>query len=131
MGEIHGRCLCGDDRPHAAAEALGFNAVEFAEHHFSDDGYIPSPLIAAAAVAARTKHIRVGTNILLLPLYDPVRVAEDTAVLDAVSNGRLELGVGLGYRKVEYEGHGIDFTGRGERADEALEILLRLCRVRM
>jgi alkanesulfonate monooxygenase SsuD/methylene tetrahydromethanopterin reductase-like flavin-dependent oxidoreductase (luciferase family) len=109
-----------------AAEALGFHAVEFAEHHFSDDGYIPSPLIAATAVAARTKHIRVGTNIMLLPLYNPVRVAEDTAVLDIISNGRLDLGVGLGYRKLEYEGQGISFSKRGERIDEALEILLRL-----
>ena len=63
---------------------------------------------------------------MLLPLYNPVQVAEDTAVLDIISNGRLDLGVGLGYREIEYKGQGVPFAKRGERADEALEILLRL-----
>src|ERR1700722_480048 len=83
------------------AEKLGFAAAEFLEHHFVDDGYLPSPLIAATAVAARTKSMRVATNIALLPLYDPVRFAEDTSVLDALSNGRLDVGVATGYRNVE------------------------------
>jgi probable F420-dependent oxidoreductase len=108
------------------AESLGFSDASFLEHHFTDDGYVPSPLIAATAVAARTKKMRVGTNIAILPLYDPVGLAEDGAVLDVISNGRLDLGVGLGYRPQEYAGYGIDLKTRGARANEALEIIRRL-----
>jgi alkanesulfonate monooxygenase SsuD/methylene tetrahydromethanopterin reductase-like flavin-dependent oxidoreductase (luciferase family) len=108
------------------AESLGFDEAHFLEHHFTDDGYIPSPLIAATAVAARTKKMRVGTNIAILPLYDPVGIAEDGAVLDVISNGRLDLGVGLGYRPEEYAGYGIDIKTKGARADEALQIIRRL-----
>ena len=78
------------------AESLGFDAAYIFEHHFTGDSYIPSPLVAATAIAARTKRIRVGPDIAILPLYDPVRVAEDGAVLDVISNGRLDFGVGLG-----------------------------------
>jgi probable F420-dependent oxidoreductase len=126
-------------RPHAAiyaeviehlvaAESLGFGAAEFVEHHFVDDGYNPSPLVAATAVAARTKHMRVATNVALLPLYDPVRFAEDAVVIDAISGGRLDLAVGIGYRNEEFEGYGVDRKTRGARMDEALEILRRLWR---
>jgi alkanesulfonate monooxygenase SsuD/methylene tetrahydromethanopterin reductase-like flavin-dependent oxidoreductase (luciferase family) len=108
------------------AESLGFADVSFLEHHFTDDDYIPSPLIAATAVAARTKKMRVGTNIAILPLYDPVRLAEDGAVLDVISNGRLDLGLGLGYRPQEYAGYGVDIKAKGARADEALQIIRRL-----
>jgi alkanesulfonate monooxygenase SsuD/methylene tetrahydromethanopterin reductase-like flavin-dependent oxidoreductase (luciferase family) len=109
-----------------AAEELGFEAAEFLEHHFVDDGYIPSPLVAAAAVAARTKTMRLATNVALLPLYDPVRFAEDAAVVDAISNGRLDLGVSIGYRAVEYAGYRIDLKTRGARMDEAVQIVTRL-----
>jgi alkanesulfonate monooxygenase SsuD/methylene tetrahydromethanopterin reductase-like flavin-dependent oxidoreductase (luciferase family) len=108
------------------AESLGFRAAEFLEHHFVDDGYLPSPLIAASAVAARTKIMRVATNIALLPLYDPVRFAEDTSVLDALSNGRLDVGVATGYRDVEYSGYRLDLKTRGARMDEAVQIVRRL-----
>lgn len=108
------------------AESLGFDDALILEHHFTDDGYIPSPLIAATAVAARTKKMRVMTNIVILPLYDPVRLAEDAAVLDVISNGRLDLGVGMGYRPEEFAGYGIDLKTRGARADEALQIIRRL-----
>src|SRR5579875_1018491 len=96
------------------------------EHHFADDDYVPSPLIPATAVAARTKKMRVFTNIAILPLYDPVRLAEDGAVLDVISNGRLDLGVGLGYRPEEFAGYGINLKTRASRANEALEIIRRL-----
>jgi alkanesulfonate monooxygenase SsuD/methylene tetrahydromethanopterin reductase-like flavin-dependent oxidoreductase (luciferase family) len=109
-----------------AAEHLGFKAAEFLEHHFVDDGYLPSPLMAASAVAARTKHMRVATNIAILPLYDPVRFAEATAVLDAISGGRLDVGVAIGYRKAEYEGYRLDLRARGARMDEAVQILRML-----
>jgi len=70
------------------AEELGFDAAYIFEHHFTGDSYMPSPLVAATAIAARTKRIRIGPDIAILPLYDPVRVAEDGAVLDVISNGR-------------------------------------------
>ena len=108
------------------AESLGFDAAYIFEHHFTGDGYIPSPLVAATAIAARTKRMRIGPDIAILPLYDPVRVAEDGAVLDVISNGRLDFGVGLGYRPPEYAGYGLDLKTRGARADEALQIIRRL-----
>lgn len=108
------------------AESLGFDAAYIFEHHFTDDDYMSSPMVAATAIAARTKRIRIGPDIAILPLYDPVRVAEDGAVLDLISNGRLDFGVGLGYRPEEYAGYGHDIKRKGSRANEALEIIRRL-----
>jgi alkanesulfonate monooxygenase SsuD/methylene tetrahydromethanopterin reductase-like flavin-dependent oxidoreductase (luciferase family) len=108
------------------AETIGFDAAYIFEHHFTDDSYMPSPMVAATAIAARTKRIRVGPDIAILPLYDPVRIAEDGAVLDVISNGRLDFGVGLGYRPEEYAGYGLELKRRGARADEALQIIRRL-----
>ena len=108
------------------AETLGFGAAYIFEHHFTDDDYISSPMVAATAIAARTKHMRVGPDIAILPLYDPVRVAEDGAVLDLISNGRLDFGVGLGYRPQEYAGYGLDIRRKGARANEALQIIRSL-----
>lgn len=106
-----------------AAEELGFGSAEVLEHHLVDDGYIPSPLVACAAIAARTKTMRLGPNIALLPLYNPVRFAEDAAVVDCISRGRLDIGVGVGYREVECAALGIDIHTRGARMDEAVQIL--------
>jgi alkanesulfonate monooxygenase SsuD/methylene tetrahydromethanopterin reductase-like flavin-dependent oxidoreductase (luciferase family) len=108
------------------AETLGFGAAYIFEHHFTDDDYMPSPMVAATAIAARTKQMRIGPDIAILPLYDPVRVAEDGAVLDLISNGRLDFGVGLGYRPPEYAGYGIDIVRKGSRANEALQIIRAL-----
>src|ERR1700724_1951775 len=72
------------------------------------------------------RHMRIGPDIAILPLYDPVRVAEDGAVLDLISNGRLDFGVGLGYRLEEYAGYGVGITRKGSRANEALQIIRRL-----
>ena len=110
----------------AWAETLGFGAAYVFEHHFTDDDYMSSPMVAATAIAARTKTMRVGPDIAILPLYDPVRVAEDGAVLDLISNGRLDFGVGLGYRPEEYAGYGLDIKRKGSRANESLEIIRRL-----
>jgi alkanesulfonate monooxygenase SsuD/methylene tetrahydromethanopterin reductase-like flavin-dependent oxidoreductase (luciferase family) len=108
------------------AETLGFGAAYIFEHHFTDDDYISSPMVAATAIAARTKHMRVGPDIAILPLYDPVRVAEGGAVLDLISNGRFDFGVGLGYRPQEYAGYGLDISRKGARANEALQIIRSL-----
>jgi alkanesulfonate monooxygenase SsuD/methylene tetrahydromethanopterin reductase-like flavin-dependent oxidoreductase (luciferase family) len=84
------------------AEELGFDTVWLPEHHFSPrDGYNPSPLIAAAAIAARTTRIKIGTWVLLLPLNHALRIAEDTVVLDAISTGRFMVGGGRGFRREE------------------------------
>jgi alkanesulfonate monooxygenase SsuD/methylene tetrahydromethanopterin reductase-like flavin-dependent oxidoreductase (luciferase family) len=108
------------------AESLGFDGAYIFEHHFTDDDYVSSPLIAATAIAARTRRMRVGPDIAILPLYNPVKAAEDGAVLDLISNGRLDFGVGLGYRPEEYAGHGVDIRYKGSRANEALKIIRRL-----
>jgi alkanesulfonate monooxygenase SsuD/methylene tetrahydromethanopterin reductase-like flavin-dependent oxidoreductase (luciferase family) len=108
------------------AESLGFDGAYIFEHHFTDDDYVSSPLIAATAIAARTRQMRVGSDIAILPLYNPVKAAEDGAVLDVISNGRLDFGVGLGYRPQEYAGHGVDMSRKGSRANEALQIIKRL-----
>jgi alkanesulfonate monooxygenase SsuD/methylene tetrahydromethanopterin reductase-like flavin-dependent oxidoreductase (luciferase family) len=86
------------------AEQAGFDRAAVCEHHFAGDGFLPSLLPMAAAIAARTKRILIGTEILLLPLHHPVRVAEDAAFVDIISGGRFELAVGAGYREEEYAG---------------------------
>ncbi|EJU13303.1 luciferase-like protein [Sphingomonas sp. LH128] len=110
----------------AETEALGFDGAFVPEHHLAEDGYMSSPLVALAAMAARTRRMRLGTGIALAPLYEPLRFAQDCAVLDSLSGGRLQLGLAIGYRAREYAAHGLDFTKRGARFDEFLEIVRRL-----
>jgi alkanesulfonate monooxygenase SsuD/methylene tetrahydromethanopterin reductase-like flavin-dependent oxidoreductase (luciferase family) len=110
----------------ARAEALGWDDVWLSEHHFVEDGYTPSCLPLAAAIAARTSRMRVGTAVMLLPLHDPVRLAEDAATVDVLSGGRLDLGVGTGYRAGEFEGFGIPLKTRVGRLVEGLQILRAL-----
>ena len=110
----------------AETERLGFGGAWVPEHHLSGDGYIPSPLIALAAIAARTSTIKLGSAIALAPLYDPVRFAQDCAVLDIVAGGRLEMGLAIGYRRREYAAFGVPFGKRGKLFDEWLEVTSRL-----
>jgi len=110
----------------AWAEKIGYDDVWLTEHHFVDDGHAPSPLILASAIAMKTMRIRIGTSVLLLPLYHPVRVAEDGATIDILSGGRFELGVGIGYRVEEFTGLGIARSERAGRMNEGLEIIRRL-----
>lgn len=106
-----------------ASEQLGYARAWLTEHHFVDDGYSPSLMAIGGAVAARTRKIRFGTFVLLLPLHDPVTVAEDAATLDIVSGGRFDLGVGLGYVPGEFTPRGIPHNQRGSRMEEGLHIL--------
>jgi len=95
------------------------------EHHTMDDGYLPSPMVLTTALAARTTTLGIMTAVLVLPLYDPVRLAEDMVVLDIISGGRVSHVCAVGYRPEEYEHHGVDFHRRGKIADELLPVLLR------
>ena len=107
----------------AWADGNGFDRITVSEHHFVDDGYLPSPFVAAGAVAARTKKMRIATGVALLPLKHPVQVAEDGAIVDIISGGRFELMVGAGYRNEEYEGYGISIKTRPGRMEEGVEII--------
>ena len=96
-GEQLDRCIDEVIAEAQLAETSGFDSCFFGEHHQDHDGFLPSPLIVATAVAARTTRLRVGTSVILLPLHHPVHVAEDVITLDLVSKGRVILGVGIGY----------------------------------
>lgn len=109
----------------AWADELGFDTVGLGEHHASDDGYLPSPLVFGAAVAARTRRIRVRPSVLLAPLYEPLKLAEDLAVLQILSGGRLIVGIGAGYRPVEFEMFGQRREERRERYEECIAVLRR------
>jgi natural product biosynthesis luciferase-like monooxygenase protein len=105
------------------AEAVGFDSVWAAEHHFTEYGACASPAIVLAAVAARTKTIRLGTAVVVLPLNHPVRVAEDYALLDVLSGGRVELGIGRGYQPVEFAGYGVDPSRTREMLRESSDVI--------
>lgn len=108
------------------AENNGGLAAVLCEHHSSDDGYLPSPLVLASAMAARTKKLPISIAIFMLPMYDPVKLAEDMAVLDIISGGRVSYVGGIGYVPYEYEMFGTDFTKRGRMAEEKLDLLLKI-----
>jgi natural product biosynthesis luciferase-like monooxygenase protein len=105
------------------SEEFGFDSVWPAEHHFSEYGYCASPAVSLAAVAARTKRIRLGTGVVVLPLNHPIRVAEDFAIIDLLSDGRVDLGVGRGYQPHEFQGYGIDQTRSRDMFREGVEII--------
>ena len=106
-------------------DRLGLDLVWFTEHHFVDDGYLPSWTPVAGAMAARTSRVRFSSDICLLPFSHPVRLAEDLAVLDNLSGGRLEIGIGMGYAPHEFRGFGIPLPQRLSRTEEGLEVLRR------
>ncbi len=107
------------------ADRAGLDSIWLTEHHFVDDGYLAAVMPALAAIAARTRRATIGTYVLLAPFYHPLRLAEDTAFIDVISNGRLRLGIGLGYRAEEFDGFQISIKERLGRTLETIEILKR------
>lgn len=108
----------------AAAEVAGLASVWVAEHHFQEAGLCPAPPVLLAALAARTRRIRLGPLVSVLPFHAAIEVAEQYALVDRVSGGRLNLGVGSGYIPVEFEGFGVDPATKRERFDRALATVL-------
>ena len=107
----------------ARLDELGLDEVWFSEHHFVDDGYLPSFAPVAGAAAAVTKRMRISTNIAIVPFSHPLRLAEDLAVLDQLSGGRIEFGVGLGYAPHEFRGFGFPISHRVSLTEECVDIL--------
>jgi alkanesulfonate monooxygenase SsuD/methylene tetrahydromethanopterin reductase-like flavin-dependent oxidoreductase (luciferase family) len=108
-----------------AADAAGFRTYHVAEHHATPLGMAPSPSVYLAAVAQRTRRLRFGPLVYLLPLYAPLRLIEEICMLDQLSGGRFELGVGRGISPYELAHLGVDFLAAQEITDEALEVILR------
>jgi alkanesulfonate monooxygenase SsuD/methylene tetrahydromethanopterin reductase-like flavin-dependent oxidoreductase (luciferase family) len=108
------------------AERLGADSVWFSEHHGFEDGYLPQPLTFAAAAAARTTRVRIGTGVLVAPLRKTPQLAEEAAVVDIISGGRLDLGLGAGYRVPEFELFGADLAARYTTLDQQVKELRRL-----
>jgi len=104
-------------------EQAGLDSIWTSEHHFVDDGYMPSQLPVLAAIAARTERIRLGTGVLLAPLLDPLRLAEDAATVDLLSDGRLILGLGIGWRDEEFEGFAVPQRLRPGRIEGTIAVL--------
>ena len=112
-GEHLDRCIDEVIAEAQLAEECGFDACFFGEHHQDKDGFLPSPLIVATAVAAQTRRLKVGTSVILLPLHHPVHLAEDVITLDIVSKGRVILGVGVGYQATDFQAFAVPMEHRG------------------
>ena len=105
------------------AEQAGFHSAWYAEHHFNNYSLSPSPLMTVAHVAAKTKTIRLGTAVCILPLYHPARLLAEIGFVDTVSNGRLDLGVGSGYQEFEFERFGVKIAESGDIYNEFMDVL--------
>jgi probable F420-dependent oxidoreductase len=134
LGLFTGQIPSGSDRTFAQeyrdvvelsrlAETLGFDSVWVSEHHGSGDGYLPSLLPMLAALAAATDRVQLGTGVMLTPFHHPLRLAEDAAVVDQLSEGRLNLGLGLGWREEEFRMFDVPVPERVRRTSETVEIL--------
>jgi alkanesulfonate monooxygenase SsuD/methylene tetrahydromethanopterin reductase-like flavin-dependent oxidoreductase (luciferase family) len=109
----------------AYADELGYDSVWVAEHHFSNYGYCPNPLPLAVKIAQVTRRVRIGTAVLVLPFWHPLRLAEDIAQVDLLTEGRLDIGVARGYQPYEFTRFGLDIEESRERSDETLAVLLQ------
>ena len=124
MAACPGRSCTAETLDQAAyAEELGFSSIWLSEHHFSEEGYLPSLTAVLGALAMRTSRARLGTAVLLAPLHHPLRLAEDLAVVDQLSGGRLDVGLAPGYKPDEFAVLGVPKGERGARTDETIEIL--------
>ena len=108
------------------AEKLGFDSVWIAEHHFSNSyGILPDPFSYLSYLAAKTTRIKLGAAVMVVPLHHPMRIVENAAFVDILSDGRFQLGLGSGYRPYEFEGLGIDYEARREIQQEAIPLILQ------
>src|SRR5436190_4922662 len=107
------------------ADELGFHTVWLAEHHFSPYGIAPSLAVLAAAIARETRRVRIGTAVVVAPFIHPVRIAEEWAMVDILSGGRLDFGIGRGYQPAEFRGLTVSMEKTRERFDESLELIRR------
>jgi alkanesulfonate monooxygenase SsuD/methylene tetrahydromethanopterin reductase-like flavin-dependent oxidoreductase (luciferase family) len=107
-----------------AADELGFKNMWLAEHHFSTYGYLSRPLTFPLHLANKTSRIRVGTAVIVLPLHHPLTVAEEIATVDLLTGGRLDIGLGRGYQRYEFERHGADLGESRQRWEEEVDIIL-------
>ena len=107
-----------------AAEDMGFDSIWAPEHHSTEYGFSASPMVTLAAIASVTKRIRLGSGVLVLPFNDPIRVAEEGAMVDLMSDGRLDLGVGRGFQPIEYQAVAVDQSKSREIFDEALDAIV-------
>ncbi|OLC39645.1 MAG: hypothetical protein AUH81_01140 [Candidatus Rokubacteria bacterium 13_1_40CM_4_69_5] len=124
--QLHHRDIIHNELQQAEwAEELGFDAVWLTEHHFIDYGLSVDPATLAAAIAARTRRVRIGLAAAILPFHHPIRLAEQMALVDIISQGRLDVGIGRGNRPVEFAGYGVPQIENRERMDEAVEILVQ------
>src|SRR3954468_2214686 len=106
------------------AEELGFRNVWLAEHHFSTYGYLSRPVQLATFIAARTRRLRVGTAVIVVPLHHPLVIAEEIAMLDLLSGGRCDIGLGRGYQRYEFERFGLELSTSRDRWEEAVDVLM-------
>src|SRR5919206_2310123 len=107
-----------------AADELGFRNMWLAEHHFSTYGYLSRPLMFALHLANKTRTIRVGTAVIVLPLHHPLVIAEEIATVDLLTNGRLDVGLGRGYQRYEFERVGVELSESRQRWEEEVDIIL-------
>lgn len=121
----HAEIVRGEVEQMAWSEELGFDSVWLTEHHFIEYGLCVAPAVLAAAAAVRTRRVRIGLAAAILPFHDPIRLAEELAIVDVLSGGRLDVGVGRGNRPVEFEGYRVPQIENRERFEEVLAIMLR------
>src|ERR1051325_4108732 len=107
------------------SEGMGFEFVLVAEHHFSTYGMSPAPLLQSLAIAQRTKRLKIATAVLVLPIWQPLRLAEEIAVLDNLSNGRFITGIGRGYQPHEFGRFGVTPEDSRDRFNECLDVLIK------
>jgi alkanesulfonate monooxygenase SsuD/methylene tetrahydromethanopterin reductase-like flavin-dependent oxidoreductase (luciferase family) len=130
IGTAHHDALRDELTLMRAADELGFHRCWMREHHFTDYGFLPNTMVMAAHAAAVTERVRLATAVITLPLHHPIRVAEDVALVDVLSGGRVDVGIGRGYQSIEFDTFGIPLDEARRRTDEAIDIMRALWRGR-